>query len=256
MNPDPQPSLSPGAGRTAVVTGASSGIGAATALRLAADGWQVVAAARRLDRLESLSEQAPGLRPVALDVTDPRSVALLVEAVPVCDLLVANAGGAFDLAPLAEADVETWARTYDVNVLGIVRTVQALLPALTAGRGQVVLTGSTAGRWVYEGGGGYVAAKHAVAALRETLRLELVESGIRVSEVAPGMVATEEFSLTRFAGDADRAASVYAGVDALTAGDVADTIAWVASRPAHVNIDVVQLTPQQQAGVGKVVRRD
>ena len=256
MHPDPGPSSSPGAGRTAVVTGASSGIGAAATLRLAADGWQVVAAARRLDRLESLSEQALGVRPVVLDVTDPDSVARLAEQVPVCDLLVANAGGAFDLAPLAEADAETWARTYDVNVLGIVRTVKALLPALTVARGQVVLTGSTAGRWIYEGGGGYVAAKHAVAALRETLRLELVESGIRVSEVAPGMVATEEFSLTRFAGDADRAASVYAGVDALTAGDVADTIAWVASRPAHVNIDVVQLTPQQQAGAGKVVRRD
>ncbi len=255
MHPDPDPSPSPGPGRTAVVTGASSGIGAATALRLAADGWTVVAAARRLDRLEELSDQAPGLRAVVVDVTDPASVAALAAQVPTCDLLVANAGGAFDLAPLAEADAETWARTYDVNVLGIVRTVQALLPALTAAPGQVVLTGSTAGRWVYEGGGGYVAAKHAVAVLRETLRLELVESGVRVSEVAPGMVATEEFSLTRFAGDADRAASVYAGVDALTAEDVADAIAWVASRPAHVNIDVVQLTPQQQAGVGKVVRR-
>ena len=142
-----------------------------------------------------------------------------------------------------------------MNVLGTVRTVQALLPALTAARGQVVLTGSTAGRWVYEGGGGYVAAKHALAALRDTLRLELVEAGVRVSEVAPGMVETEEFSAVRFRGDADRAAEVYRGVDALTAEDVAETIAWVASRPAHVNIDLVQLTPQQQAGVGKLVRR-
>jgi NADP-dependent 3-hydroxy acid dehydrogenase YdfG len=244
-----------GTGRTAVVTGASSGIGAATARRLAADGWQVVAAARRLDRLTALADEVPGVRPVVLDVTDPASTAALAEAVPRCDLLVANAGGAFDLATLAEADAETWARTYDVNVLGIVRTVQALLPALAAARGHVVLTGSTAGRWVYEGGGGYVAAKHAVAALRETLRLEAVGSGVRVSEVAPGMVATEEFSVQRFGGDAERAAAVYAGVDALTADDVADAITWVASRPAHVNIDLVQLTPQQQAGVGKVVRR-
>jgi NADP-dependent 3-hydroxy acid dehydrogenase YdfG len=243
------------AGRTAVVTGASSGIGAATARRLAADGWQVVAAARRLDRLGELAASAPGIHPQALDVTDPRSVEDLADTVPRCDLLVANAGGAFDLTPLAEADVDTWARTYDVNVLGTVRTVQALLPALQPAGGHVVLTGSTAGRWVYEGGGGYVAAKHGLAALRDTLRLELVESGVRVSEVVPGMVATEEFSLVRFAGDAEKAASVYAGVEALTADDVAEAIAWVASRPPHVNIDLVQLTPQQQAGVGKVVRR-
>jgi NADP-dependent 3-hydroxy acid dehydrogenase YdfG len=241
--------------RTAVVTGASSGIGAATARRLAADGWQVVAAARRLERLGRLSAEHPAIRPCALDVTDPGSVEALAEAAPECDLLVANAGGAFDLAPLDEADAQTWARTYDVNVLGTVRTVQALLPALRSSRGQVVLTGSTAGRWVYEGGGGYVAAKHALAALRDTWRLELVEAGVRVSEVAPGMVHTEEFSAVRFGGDQDKADAVYEGVDALTADDVADAIAWVASRPAHVNIDVVQLTPQQQAGVTKVVRR-
>jgi NADP-dependent 3-hydroxy acid dehydrogenase YdfG len=241
--------------RTAVVTGASSGIGAATALRLAAAGWQVVAAARRVDRLGALAASTPGIRPQALDVTDPRSVDDLVDAVPSCDLLVANAGGAFDMDRLAGADVDSWARAYDVNVLGAVRCVQALLPALRAARGHVVLTGSTAGRWVYEGGGGYVAAKHALAALRDTLRLEEVESGLRVSEVAPGMVATEEFSLVRFAGDAERAAAVYRGVDALTADDVAEVVTWVASRPPRVNIDLVVLTPQQQAGVGKVVRR-
>ena len=241
--------------RTAVVTGASSGIGAATARLLAAQGWRVIAAARRLDRLGALAASHPGIIPCALDVTDPRSVQDLADAAPDCDLLVANAGGAFDLAPLATADVDTWARTYEVNVLGTVRTVQALLPALQAARGQVVLTGSTAGRWVYEGGGGYVAAKHALAALRDTLRLELVESGVRVSEVAPGMVRTEEFSTVRFGGDQAKADAVYEGVDALTAEDVADAIVWVASRPSHVNIDLVQLTPQQQAGVGKVVRR-
>lgn len=239
----------------AVVTGASSGIGAAAALRLAQDGWQVVAAARRQDRLEALAGSWAGIRPCPLDVTDPASVRALAAAVPTCDLLVANAGGAFDLAPLGAADVDTWARMYDVNVLGLVRTVQALLPALQAARGHVVMTGSTAGRWVYEGGGGYVASKHAVAALRDTLRLEQVEAGIRVSEVAPGMVSTEEFSLRRFDGDAARAAAVYAGVEALTASDVAEAIAWVASRPRHVNIDLVQLTPQQQASAGKVARR-
>ncbi len=241
--------------RTAVVTGASSGIGAATARLLADQGWQVVAAARRLDRLGRLSAEHPSIRPCALDVTDPRSVQALADAAPEVDLLVANAGGAFDLEPLADADADTWARTYDVNVLGTVRTVQALLPALRRAQGHVVMTGSTAGRWVYEGGGGYVAAKHAISALRETLRLEVVEAGVRVSEVAPGMVATEEFSTVRFGGDTSRAAAVYAGVDALTAEDVAEAIVWVASRPQHVNIDLVQLTPQQQAGVGKVVRR-
>jgi len=237
------------------VTGASSGIGAATARRLAEDGWEVVAAARRLDRLGELAAASPRIRACALDVTDPASVAALADAVPACDLLVANAGGAFDLAPVADADVDDWARMYDVNVLGLVRTVQALLPALRASRGHLVMTGSTAGRWVYEGGGGYVGAKHAVAALRDTLRLELVEAGVRVTEVAPGMVHTEEFSLIRFGGDAARADAVYAGVDALTAADIADVIAWVASRPAHVNIDLVQVTPQQQASATKVVRR-
>ena len=242
--------------RTALVTGASSGIGAATALRLAQDGWQVVAAARRLDRLAALAERHPGIRPCALDVTDLRSVEQLADAVPACDLLVANAGGAFDLTPIADSDVDSWARTYDVNVLGTVRTVQAMLPALVAGGGgHIVLTGSTAGRWAYEGGASYTAAKHALVALRETLRLETVDRGVRVSEVAPGMVETEEFGLVRFAGDADRAAGVYAGVDALSADDIADVIAWVASRPAHVNIDLVQVTPQQQASATKIHRR-
>ena len=241
--------------RTALVTGASSGIGAATARRLAAEGWSVVAAARRLDRLGELAAGTPGIRPQALDVTDPRSVEALVDAVPSCDLVVANAGGAYDLAPIADGDADTWARTYDVNVLGTLRTVQALLPALEASRGHVVITGSTARRWVYEGGASYVGAKHALSALRETLRLEVVERGVRVSEVAPGMVKTEEFSLQRFGGDEERTAAVYAGVEALTAEDVADVIVWVAGRPAHVNIDLVQMTPQQQAGVGKVVRR-
>jgi NADP-dependent 3-hydroxy acid dehydrogenase YdfG len=242
--------------RTAVVTGASSGIGAATALRLAGDGWDVVAAARRLDRLGALSAQSPRIRPCALDVTDPRSVEQLADAAPSVDLLVANAGGALDLAPLATASVDDWARMYDLNVLGTVRCVQALLPALVAsGAGHVVMTGSTAGRWAYEGGGGYVAAKHALAALRDVLRLELVDQPVRVSEVAPGMVATEEFSLVRFAGDAARAAAVYEGVDALTADDIADVIAWVASRPPHVNIDLVQVTPRQQAAAHRVSRR-
>jgi NADP-dependent 3-hydroxy acid dehydrogenase YdfG len=239
----------------AVVTGASSGIGAATAAQLAGLGWEVVAAARRLDRLEQLAHDHPGVRPQALDVTDPRSVEALASAVPACDLLVANAGGAYDLDPVAVADVDSWARMYDVNVLGLVRTVQAMLPALRTARGHVIMTGSTAGRWPYEGGGGYVAAKHAVAALRDVLRMEEVERGLRVSEIAPGMVHTPEFSVQRFGGDQARADAVYAGVDPLVAEDIADVIVWVATRPPHVNIDLVQVTPQQQASVHKVARR-
>ena len=236
-----------------MVTGASSGIGAATAGLLADQGWDVVAAARRLDRLQALGH--PSIRAVQLDVTDTASAEALAAAVPECDLLVANAGGAWDLDRVDSADPELWARTYDVNVLGVVRTVQALLPSLERRKGHVVLTGSTAGRWVYEGGAGYTAAKHGLVALRETLRLELVERGIRVSEVAPGMVRTEEFSLNRFGGDQARADSVYQGVEQpLTAEDCADAIVWVATRPAHVNIDLVQLTPLAQAAVHKVVR--
>ena len=235
----------------AVVTGASSGIGAATAVLLAQQGWEVIGAARRVDRIAAL----PGVRPLALDVTDHHSVEMLADAVPTCDLLVANAGGAYDLDRIDTADVDTWARMYDVNVLGLVRTVQALLPALRRAKGQVIMTGSTAGRWTYEGGGGYVAAKHAVAALRDTLRMEEVEHGLRVSEVAPGMVNTPEFSLQRFAGDVSRTEAVYAGVEPLVGEDIAEIIAWVASRPRHVNIDLVQVTPQAQAAVHKVVRR-
>ena len=245
----------PGSGRTAVVTGASSGIGAATAERLAAEGFDVVLGARRLDRLTALAERIGG-RALPLDVTDPASVDAFVTALDRVDVLVNNAGGAFDAKPVAEADLDSWQRSFDVNVLGTVRLTKALLPALRAsGAGDVLFVGSTAGLISYEGGASYTAAKHGVHTLAQTLRLELVGEPVRVIEIAPGMVRTEEFSTNRFGGDAARAAAVYEGVDPLTAEDVADAIVWVASRPAHVNIDLVQLTPQQQAGVGKVVRR-
>ena len=242
--------------RTAVVTGASSGIGRATALRLAADGWRVVAAARRTDRLAELAEQSEAITPHEVDVTSTASVAALAEAVPDCSLLVANAGGAFDLAPLERADVDLWARTYDLNVLGVVRCVQAFLPALVAsGAGHLVVTGSTAGRWSYEGGGGYTAAKRALVALRETLRLELVDRPVRVSEIAPGMVATEEFSRVGFRGDAEKAAKVYEGVaEPLTAEDVADCVSWVVTRPPHVDVDLLVVRPLAQAAQHKVHR--
>jgi NADP-dependent 3-hydroxy acid dehydrogenase YdfG len=240
----------------AVVTGASSGIGAATARRLVAEGYDVVAGARRRERLDALAAELPGVRAVTLDVTDDASVAALAADLPDVALLVSNAGGAFGMDEVATADVEDWRRMYDVNVLGTVRVVQALLPALEAGTGgHVVVTGSIAGRQVYERGGGYTAAKHAAAALAETLRLELNGRPVRVSEIAPGMVRTDEFSLVRFGGDQQAADAVYAGVDSpLTADDVADTIAWVATRPPHVNVDLLVVKPLAQAAPHKVHR--
>jgi NADP-dependent 3-hydroxy acid dehydrogenase YdfG len=241
---------------TAVVTGASSGIGAATARRLAAEGFSVVAAARRRDRLDALCAEI-GARPVTLDVTSAESVAALAAEVPEATVLVNNAGMALGMDPVADADPDEWRQMYEVNVIGALRMSQALLPALVAsGRGHIVVMGSTAGRVVYEGGGGYAAAKHAEAALAETLRLELNGQPVRVTEIAPGMVATDEFSLTRFRGDAARAAKVYEGVDApLTAEDIADCVAWCVTRPAHVDVDLLVVRPLAQAAPHKVHRR-
>ncbi len=242
--------------RIAVVTGASSGIGAATARHLAREGFEVVCAARRTARIEALAAEIGG-RAVACDVTDAGQVAALAEAVgPTLDVLVNNAGGAFGLSPVAEADVEEWRRMYDVNVLGLMQVTQALLPALVAsGDGVIVNVGSLAGRRAYEGGGGYTAAKHGTKVVTETLRLELVDQPVRVCEVAPGMVQTEEFALVRFGGDQERADAVYAGVaEPLRADDVADAITWVATRPAHVNIDELVIKPRAQAAPHKVHR--
>jgi NADP-dependent 3-hydroxy acid dehydrogenase YdfG len=241
--------------RVAVVTGASIGIGAATVRRLCADGFDVVAGARRQDRLAALAAET-GCRPVALDVTDESSVQALAAAVPVCSVLVNNAGGARGLDPVVEADDGDWQWMYETNVLGLVRVTRALFPALLAsGDAIVVNVGSTAGLIVYEGGGGYAAAKHAVHAVTETLRLELAGQPVRVTEIAPGLVQTEEFSLNRFHGDADRAEKVYAGVRGpLTADDIADCIGWVVSRPWHVDIDLMVVRPRAQAAQHKLVR--
>jgi NADP-dependent 3-hydroxy acid dehydrogenase YdfG len=239
----------------AVVTGASSGIGAATARRLTADGFDVVAAARRRDRLDALCAEI-GARAVTLDVTDPGSVAALAAEVGEVNVLVNNAGLALGLDPVATADPEDWRRMFEVDVIGVLRVTQALLPALVAsGRGHVVVMGSTAGRIVYEGGGGYTAAKHGATALAETLRLELCGQPVRVTEIAPGMVATDEFSLVRFGGDAERAAKVYAGVaEPLTAEDVADCVSWCVTRPPHVDVDLLVVKPLAQAAQHKVHR--
>ncbi|GAA1476801.1 SDR family NAD(P)-dependent oxidoreductase [Nocardioides aestuarii] len=242
--------------RTAVVTGASSGIGAATARALAAEGFRVFCAARRLERIEALADEIGG-EAVACDVTDAASVAGLAEAVgDTLHVLVNNAGGAFGSDPVATADPEQWRAMYDVNVLGTLQVTQALLPALRAsGDGLVLNVGSTAGRIAYEGGGGYTAAKHGTQVLTETLRLELCGEPIRVSEIAPGMVRTEEFSTVRFGGDQEKADAVYAGVpDPLVAEDVADAIAWIATRPSHVNVDELVIRPRAQAAQHKVHR--
>jgi len=233
----------------AVVTGASSGIGAATAGSLAAAGFDLVLGARRLDRLEAVARPL-GARAVPLDVSDPASVAAFAAEVPACRLLVANAGGALGLEPVASADEDGWRRMYEVNVLGTVRTVKALLPALEAsGDGQVVVVGSIAALEPYAGGAGYNATKAAEAAVTRVLRIELLGRPVRVSEVDPGMVETE-FSLVRFDGDHERADAVYAGVTPLTAEDVGECIAFVATRPSHVNVDRLVVLPRDQAGVG------
>ena len=241
---------------TALVTGASSGIGAATAVRLAAEGFDVVAAARRRDRLDALAAANPRIRAVTLDVTDPESVSTLAADLPSLDVLVNNAGGALGVERIEDADLSDWQSMFDTNVAGVVRVTQALLPALERdGGGHIVIVGSIAGHLVYEGGGGYTTAKHGAAVIAETLRLELNGRPIRITEVAPGMVKTEEFSLVRLRGDAEAAERVYAGVpNPLTADDVADCIAFAVTRPAHVNLDLIVLKPLAQAAPHKVHR--
>lgn len=232
--------------RVALVTGASSGIGAATVRALAAAGFETVGAARRIERCEELASEVGG-RAMALDVTDPESVTSLAAALPDVSVVVHSAGGALGLDPVERADDEHWRTMYETNVLGVMRVTRALLPALRrAEDGHIVVIGSIAGVEVYPGGGGYTAAKHAANAVARTLRLELLEDGIRVTEVAPGLVETE-FSLVRFAGDAQRARDVYRGIEALRAADVAEVIAFVASRPRHVDIDYVVVKPTAQA---------
>lgn len=243
----------------AVITGASSGIGAASARRLAAEGFQVVLGARRRDRLDDLAAQIDGV-PLTLDVTDEESVtafAKAVEALPgATKVLVNNAGGAKGHEPIEVTDPADWQWMYEVNVVGTLRVTKALLPALKAAdSAHVVLMSSTAGHGVYEGGAGYTGAKHAINAFSETLRLELNGLPIRVTEIAPGMVKTDEFSLVRFGGDRSRADQVYAGVaEPLTAEDIADIVGWTVTRPPHVDIDLVVVRPVAQASNYKVHR--
>lgn len=248
------------ASRIAVVTGASGGIGAATARQLAGVGYRVVLTARRKDRIEALAEEivAAGGRATAypLDVTDRAAVDEFATAFKSVAVLVNNAGGALGADSVATGDPADWRQMYETNVIGTLNLTQALLPALTAsGDGTIVVVSSTAGHGTYEGGAGYVAAKHGTHVLAETLRLEIVGTPVRVIEIAPGMVKTDEFALTRFGGDAEKAASVYDGVaEPLTADDVADTITWAVTRPSHVNVDLLLLRPRAQASNTKIHR--
>lgn len=239
----------------AVVTGASSGIGAATARQLAELGYSVVCAARREERIAVLADEIGGTA-VTCDVTDPDSVAeLATTAGDDCALLINNAGGALGLEPVRDADLAAWQQMYATNVLGTAAVTKALLPTLIDNSGQVIFVTSVAADAGYEGGAGYCGAKAAERSIVESMRLELVDQPIRIAEVSPGMVRTDEFSLTRFGGDHERAAAAYDGVaEPLLAEDIADVIGWIASRPAHVNIDRLTVRPRAQAAQHKVHR--
>lgn len=244
--------------RVAVVTGASSGIGEATAKILAAQGFHLVVVARRADRLTALAEQLGGTAVVA-DVTDPAAVATLAETCErisgTINVLVNNAGGAKGLESVEQAETEHWRWMWETNVLGTLQVTRALLPALIAsGDGLVVTVTSIAAFEIYDGGAGYTAAKHAQSALHRTLRGELLGKPVRLTEIAPGMVETE-FSLVRFGGDQQRADAVYQGLTPLTAADIADVIGFAASRPAHVNLDQIVIRPRDQASATRAARR-
>ena len=238
--------------RIAVVTGASSGIGEATAKTLAAQGFHVVIAARREDRITALADELGGTA-VVTDVTDDRSVAALASRLSRVDVLVNNAGGARGLEVVADADLEHWRWMWETNVLGTLRVTRALLPKLIdSGDGLIVTVTSIAALEVYDGGAGYTAAKHAQGALHRTLRGELLGKPVRLTEIAPGAVETE-FSLVRFDGDQRRADAVYTGMTPLVAADVAEVIGFVASRPAHVNLDQIIIRPRDQASATRRV---
>jgi NADP-dependent 3-hydroxy acid dehydrogenase YdfG len=237
----------------AVVTGASAGIGAATARRLAAAGFRTILGARRIEETSRLAAALGGTA-LPLDVTDQSSVLAFCSSIPECRVLVNNAGGARGLEPVAEADEEHWRWMWETNVLGTLRVTKALLPALIAsGDGHIVTVTSVAAFETYDGGAGYTSAKHAQGALHRTLRGELLGQPVRLTEVCPGMVRTD-FSLRRFEGDAERADAVYRGVTPLVADDVADVIEFVVTRPSHVNIDQVVLKPRAQASTSRIHR--
>jgi NADP-dependent 3-hydroxy acid dehydrogenase YdfG len=233
-----------------VVTGASSGIGAATAKTLAAQGFHVVVVARRADRISALAHEIGGTA-VVTDITDETAVEALARDLSRVNVLVNNAGGAKGLASVADANLEHWRWMWETNVLGTLRVTRALLPKLIdSGDGLIVTVTSIAANEIYDGGAGYTAAKHAQGALHRTLRGELLGKPVRLTEIAPGAVETE-FSLVRFDGDRQRADSVYSGMTPLVAADIAEVIGFVASRPSHVNLDQIIIRPRDQASASR-----
>lgn len=247
-----------------VITGASSGFGAATAREFAAAGANLFLGARRLDRLQTVATEcklagAVNVQIRSLDVTQTASVEQFVQALRACtdkiDVLLNNAGGAHGLDPVATATDKDWEEMFESNVLGLLRMTRAALPLMTNNPGSMIINvGSVAGHVAYEGGAAYCGAKAAELQITRALRLELCGTGVRVGTIDPGMAETE-FSTVRFKGDEARAKKVYEGVIPLTAEDVAEAIVWMASRPAHVNIDEMLIKCTDQAAIHKVHRR-
>ena len=237
----------------AVITGASSGIGAATAVRLASEGFVVIGGARRVERAGAVVEPLGG-RALPLDVTDLESVQDFAASIERVDVLVNNAGKALGMERLSELSDEHAREMWETNVMGVLNVTRSLLPHIEKAGGHIVNVGSTSGLEAYPGGGGYTATKHALRALTKTLRLELVGTPVRVTEVLPGLVQTE-FANVRFDQDAERAGKVYEGIDPLTADDVADCIAWAVTRPPHVDIDEIVVRPVSQATSTVIARR-
>ncbi|MDY2941231.1 MAG: SDR family oxidoreductase [Varibaculum sp.] len=243
--------------RRALVTGASSGIGAATVKSLTAAGFKVLGTARREDRLASLAAET-GMDYVAADLTTDEGIQTVVDyaakGAPI-DVLVNNAGGALGTDSVAEGKVEEWRRMYEINVISTLRLTQAFLPTMRERGGDLVFISSTAGHDTYPGGAGYVAAKHAERQIPNTLRLELLGEPVRIIDISPGMVHTEEFSLVRYHGDREAADRVYAGVaNPLTAEDIAEVVRWSIMLPEHINIDSVVVRPRAQASNTLVAR--
>jgi NADP-dependent 3-hydroxy acid dehydrogenase YdfG len=245
--------------RVAVITGASSGIGAATAIALAKEGFRVIAVARRADRLSDLSKQSTLIEGFICDITQQSEVNQLAEYCKdmAVEILINCAGGAFDAVAILDGDPDIWEKTYEINVIATLRVTKAITPIMQSlGKGHIVIVSSTAGHRAYENGGSYVAAKFAVTSMAHTLRLELNGQPIRITEIAPGMVKTDEFALNRFEGNSDKAAKVYEGVDKpLTAEDVAESIRWSVTLPGHFNVDSMVIRPIAQAANHKVARK-
>lgn len=238
----------------AVATGASSGIGAATAAALAKEGFDVILGARRTDALQSIASSI-GAKWIQLDVTDQQSVTEFCNQIENCAVLVNNAGGAFGLESIAEADDTKWLQMFETNVMGTLRMTRELLPKLQQSpSAHIVNIGSVSTFQTYEGGAGYTAAKHALRAFNQTLRLELLGQPIRVTEINPGLVETE-FSIVRFSGDEERAKKVYEGMTPLSGEDIAECVRWAVTAPPHVNIDQILVQPVDQATATRVHRR-